>query len=413
VNYEYDLVIQIGSPPQFFGIRDFVNEISKRKNIKYTCFVPVVEDEYSKEMFDLTYNLVKKTPFKVTRVAPKSCKVYLAAWPRGDTKYKYILRYTYSLLTAKPNPVYLPDSQRRYHGILSQNIFEYETLRVYANTYFVPNLKYIGWKKKPTSGRNILFLPTWNAASLDDVGKINANDSILPALQRLKESGYHIIIKAHPLTLSDPKAKQEGERLNAVADEHFNSETAIQDALAVADLVVSDNSGAIYEALYSNTPVIVYGDKTNARHLGSIDTAHHRWIQQGVIENPNSPEELLDAVKRGLEESYIKRQQEVSDKTFKKVYDKSAINSWTEVIDKYLGDEVNQDYIELHDRYMDFIDEKDQRIKQLSDRVDRQDSELSELNSIIHNERNSGVSVASKRLLRALLRKSKITKRRV
>src|SRR5690606_27676142 len=194
----------------------------------------------------------------------------LAAWPSADIEYKYLLRYTYSLLSAKPNPVYLPDSQRRYHGILTQNRFEYEMLKVYSNTYFVSNLKYIGWEKRATSGKSILYLPTWNAASLGDIGNINSNEEIIPALKKLREAGYNITIKAHPLTLSDPNARESAQVLRDYADAYYESDTPIQDLLMEADMVISDNSGAIYEALYTNTPVIVYGDKTDKRKLGEI-----------------------------------------------------------------------------------------------------------------------------------------------
>lgn len=411
MSYDYDLVIEIGSPPQFFGVQNFVKELIKRSDIKFICLVPVVEDRHSREMFNQVYKLVESAGFEVTRKAPKSCKVLLAAWPRENIKYKYVLRYTYSLLTAKPNPVYLPDSQRRYHGILTQNIFEYETLKVYANTYFVPNLKYIGWKKEKTSGKAVLFLPTWNAAALGEIGNINVGEDIIPALKELKENGYHVIVKAHPITLSDPATRHYEENIKKIADEYFDANTGIQDVLAKADLVISDNSGAIYEALYSHIPVVVYGDRTNVRHLGSIDTAHYRWIKQGVIENPNSPEELLSAIEKGLKKDYLKKQQEIADKTFKRVYDNSAVDAWMEVIDKYLRDEVSQDYIELHNYYMDFIDGKDQRVQQLLNEMHQKNNELNELVSQFNNEQNPGIRTATKRLAKALVYKLGIIKR--
>src|SRR5690606_18077129 len=111
--------------------------------------------------------------------------------------------------------------------------------------------------------------------------KINVGENIIPALRKLKENGYHVIVKAHPITLSDPRTKHGEDDIKRIADEYFDANTGIQDVLAKADLVISDNSGAIYEALYSNIPVIVYGDRTNVRHLGNIDTAHYRWINQG------------------------------------------------------------------------------------------------------------------------------------
>src|SRR5690606_1026266 len=112
--------------------------------------------------------------------------------------------------------------------------------------------------KSSTDGKTVLYLPTWNATSLGEIGNINSNEDIIPALKKLKEAGYSIIIKAHPLTLSDPSAKESARTLKKYSDEYYESDTPIQDLLMKSDLVISDNSGAIYEALYTNIPVIVY-----------------------------------------------------------------------------------------------------------------------------------------------------------
>src|SRR5690606_3176838 len=122
-----------------------------------------------------------------------------------------------------------------------------------------------------------------------------------------------------------------------------------------ADLVISDNSGAIYEALYSNTPVIVYGDKTDKRKLGNILPMHHRLIQEKVIGNPQKPEYIVEAVESGLTKEYGQKQIKASDELFKKDYTDTAIKGWFDVISKYLNDDIDQDYIALHNYYNDYI----------------------------------------------------------
>lgn len=398
---KHQIVIQIGSPPQFFGIKPLLETLVKN-NVEFICFTPIISQEYSKEMFDITYELVKKNQFPVTRnIDNMHTKIYLAAWPTANVKYKYLLRYTYSILSAKPNPVYLPDSQRRYHGILTQNRPEFEMLRVYSNTYFVSNLKYIGWKKQQTNGKTILYLPTWNTAYMGEVGKINSNDEIIPALEKLKSAGYNILLKAHPLTLSDPSAKASAQILKKHTDEYFESDTPIQDLLMKSDLVISDNSGAIHEALYSNIPVIVFGNKTDKRKLGEILPVHHRLIQQKIIENPHKPEDILDAVKKGLSKAYVGQQIKVSDNLFKKDYSKSAIDGWFDVIIKYLNDDIDQDYIELHNYYNDYIDSKNSEITKLQ-------TGQTEYESMISLERNPGIKTASRRLGQAIRRRLRV-----
>jgi hypothetical protein len=400
---KYEVVVQVGSPPQFFGVRPLLEKFIKEK-IQFTCFTPVVSDEYSKNMFDQTYLLVRDDGFPVVRdIDGSEAKIFLAAWPSANIKYRYLLRYTYSLLSAKPNPVYLPESQRRYHGILTQNRFEYEMLKVYSNTYLVSNLKYIGWKKEKTSGKSILYLPTWNTASLGEIGKINSNEEIVPALEKLREARYEIIIKAHPLTISDPKASKTAKTLEKYADKYYESDTPIQDLLTQADLVISDNSGAIYEALYTNTPVVIYGNKTDRRKLGKILPMHHRLIKDGVIDNPQNPNDILNAVKIGLTKRYLYRQVRAGNELFRKDYTESAVNGWFDIVMKYLNDDINQDYILLHDYYNDYINSKTGQNTELA-------KKLAEYERLIAAECDPGIKTASRQLVRSVRKKIGIKK---
>lgn len=398
-----DIVVQIGSPPQFFGIKPLLETFIKKK-IEFICFTPNRDEEYSKAMFNQTFRLVKESGFPVTRnVDGMKTKIFLAAWPSANIEYRYLLRYTYSLLSAKPNPVYLPESQRHYHGILTQNRFEFEMLKVYSHTYFVSNLKYMGWKKGRTTGKSILYLPTWNASSLGDIGKINSNEEIIPALIKLKEAGYNIAIKAHPLTLSDPSARQSAQVLKNYADEYYESDTSIQDLLKKSDLVISDNSGAIYEALYTDTPVLVYGDKTDRRRLGKILPMHHRLIQEKIIDNPRSPKDILSAVHKGLTKDYAQKQIRVGNELFKKDYTESAVNGWIDVITQYLNDDVNQDYVALHDYYNDYVDSKNRENVGLRNKQ-------AEYEAMIAHERSQGIRTATRRLIRAVHRKLRVNR---
>lgn len=400
---ECQIVVQVGSPPQFFGIKPLL-ELFKKKGIEFLCFTPVRDDEYSKVMFDQTYGLVKNSGFPVARnIDGMKTKIFLAAWPSANIEYKYLLRYTYSLLSAKPNPVYLPESQRHYHGILTQNSFEFEMLKVYSNTYFVSNLKYMGWKKGKTSGKTIIYLPTWNAASLGEAGEINSNEEIIPALKKLKKAGYSVVIKAHPLTLSDPSTRENARSLKRYADEYYESDTPIQDLLMKSDLVISDNSGAIYEALYTDTPVVVYGDKTEKRKLGQILPMHHRLIQEKIIDNPRRPEDILESVRKGLSREYAQKQINIGDELFKKDYTNAAVDGWLDVIKKYLSDDVNQDYIALHNYYNEYVDSTNNENTALLNKQ-------SEYEMIIAHERNPGIKIASRQLVKSIHRRLRAKK---
>lgn len=138
----------------------------------------------------------------------------------------------------------------------------------FAPSYAVGNVKFAGWdfvaakagRAKieaklglDASKKTILFMPTW--------GELGSFDDLVKPLGDLRDR-YNVIIKMHH------NNERNGTSWRDMAASHGHTHLMGGDAdqlqaLAVADLVVSDFSGAIFDALYAEVPIVLYQAKAD------------------------------------------------------------------------------------------------------------------------------------------------------
>ena len=163
---------------------------------------------------------------------------------------------------------------------------DYSTSQVetFAPSYSVGSVQYAGWdveadKEKrrqiqanlqlPPDRPNILFMPTW--------GKVGSFADLVGPLGKLTER-CNIIVKMHHN--NELKGLDWKEQAWAVGIRHLHSGGSnIRELLSVADLVVSDFSGAIFDAVYAQVPVLMYHarvDEIEGEQKFSKDSLEYR-----------------------------------------------------------------------------------------------------------------------------------------
>ena len=262
-------------------------------------------------------------------------KILLEAYPSKFFKFdfKYRIKYRYSALSAKPEPVYRPEGNIEYDAILCYGPYEADIFKIYAETYIIGNMKYVDYAKKEHDGKpNLLYLPTY--------GDISSIDCILGIMEELKTK-YKVIVKMHHGTSFLKDEQERVDLLKKVADEWHDVNTPLDELLSIADVVLSDNSGAVFEAIYVNVPVAIYAKEINKK-LGDFDTTQYLMVQEGIIPYTYTASKINEILELAISEEYRKKQRETRAKLF------SAKENLTEdfisVIKKYLNDEVNQRY---------------------------------------------------------------------
>lgn len=400
-NTNKQILIIAEAEVQYFSIKPLLNQLSLR-NLSFDIYVPKSSDkEGVGSIFNQTSSLIIEDGYSVIRTVKNTYKIVLSPTDSHQCKrlsYKYLIHYIYAPVSVKPDPTYLPEWCRDFHAVLCHSKYEQEIMSVYAQSYLVPSLKYIGFKKTKTDGKRILYLPTWQ--------EISSLEKIQDGLKLLRGQGYHITVKIHHGT-THRKSEQGGKSIKSSVDEYYESETPLRDLLHDADLVISDNSGSIFESMYVDIPVVVFGDGLNQRKLGNINTPQHDLVKAGIILSASNQHELAEIVAKGLKPDYIKMQKKFSDRFLMKNYQATAIESWFNVIQDYLSDNITPNYIEMHNIFNTYIDEKDHYLIEMEKSQEQLIKQVQELEDRIIKELNPGVKTATKRLLKASHKKIK------
>jgi hypothetical protein len=141
---------------------------------------------------------------------------------------------------------------------------------------------------KPT----VLYMPTW--------GDLGSAPELVPALARL-QSRYNVIVKMHHNDdVSRPAVRAAA--LAAGVSLLFDGAADQLPLLSVADLVISDFSGAIFDAVYARVPVLLYqGGAETKTGLQKFDTQSLEYRRRGEIGRVcESVPALADAIAAAL-----------------------------------------------------------------------------------------------------------------
>lgn len=350
-----DIAIVILNYTQYMSIRRGIEELKNRgHNIDIYCPNSKQTDGF-KEMFDNTKNLLSKCGYKVYRtIQDKKYKVLLEPYPSMNINAEYKIRYRYGMISAKPNIVYNPYNYLMYDAILCSGKYDSNILSVFTKTHQIPNMKYFDFKKKKYDYKKkvLLYLPTY--------GKFSSIDIISDELSSLRNE-YYVIVKAHHGTTFLRNEKNRIDKLKINADEFYDCFTDLQDLLSYADIVLTDNSGAIFEAMYTNTPVAVFCDDINKNKLYDFNTTQYELYKMGILPYTNNKNQIKKILKEALSQKIRKKQQQWSKENF--CYSKTPFVDFANLIEDYLNDNVDKTYINFHKilskNYYDLVKERD------------------------------------------------------
>ena len=286
--------------------------------------------------------VLKKEGYKVYRKSQNiHYKIVLEPYLNDFTKdAKYYIRYRYGpLCTTKPNKVMLPKLLLHFDCAICSGPYEEKILNPYANTVAVADLKYMNFKRnnKPRKdGKKVLlYLPTFD--------KESSIDQIANELGKLKKQ-YYIIGKFHHGTSFLHIENERLDKLKGVVDECYDLHTELKTLLERADVVLSDNSGAIYEAMINRIPVALFSKDINQNRIGDYSTTQYELYQKGILPYTDDPNSIGKVLKKALSDKIIKAQNKWAKENF--TYSKDPVGDFVKVIDDYYNDNIDErDYL--------------------------------------------------------------------
>lgn len=382
-----EILIVIQNIIQYYSLRPLLKHIKKEGLWKFeiVLFDSVKNSTGFREIAEEAGRKMNEDGFEWKSkdiVNGKKCKICLAPYQdMVDVKYDYLIEYYYGSASSKPNPTFLPEYKMTFDAVLLHSVYDAEILSVYSKTYIVPNLRLRKVRRKlsfNSDKKTLLYLPTY--------GDINSINDVSQALKNIKKD-YYIITKGHHGTeylLAEGKNK---DLVMNISDEYYGPSKDINELFERVDLVLSDNSGAIFDSMYTGIPVCIMAKDINKK-LGDMNTLQYRMVQDGIIPySPKSDYQILSKLLfKTLKPNVIKRQKEVAKNLFPNKT--GGVKAWVKVLEKYMKDEINTDYIKLHRYYTVRNQENEKLIPYLKEQNKNYKTELDRLNHELSEKNN-------------------------
>lgn len=331
-----EVAIILNDLTEFYSIRDAIDEILKSD----ICVDILVASNYSKKLASETERAIKNAGYRVASVSKKHYKILLEPYPskEGDIlKFDYRIKFRYAPISTKINPVYSPSWNLPYDAFIVHSKRDADAFSVYGEVYLIPYFKFSNFKKLKHHGKpNLLFLPTFGGvSSIEDI-----DNSTINTLKRK----YNVIVKAHHAVQYKDGESDNYEKIKNIADDFYESDTPLLALLAEADVVLSDNSSAIFDAIYAEIPVAIFSSKhkLNQKKLGSINTPQFELAETGVIPCAEVGEQIDDTLTRAI--TLLPDQKKLKEGMFVFESDESPIR-FVSVIKIYLSRNKDQDTI--------------------------------------------------------------------
>lgn len=320
---------------QYYALKKFIDTYS---HAEIHLFVPQWRDDVSGfgGIFDAVYDYLKSHYKTVFRGNNKEQYDILLEPYYIDSEFasisaKYRLKYKYSAISAKTNPSYRPEFNSNYDAILCYSNYEKDLLSVYAKTFLVGKLNYCDFKKIKNKKKTLLYLPTYGAAS----SLIRNIDSFV-----LLKKHYKIIAKLHHGT-THLVAESGGSKVKKIFDEVYDEKTPLEEILKKTDLVISDNSGSIFEAIYVGIPVCTISAEESNGCYGSLSPLQDELRKKGIIPFREDTSDISSLIKETFSRNVIMMQRKFKEENFPLRYDE-LMDSFTAVIDYYIRDNVSK-----------------------------------------------------------------------
>lgn len=342
-----DIAVTIQNMVQFFNMKPGIDAMIEA-GLSVDLYIPQIKGGWE-EMYEDTFAGIS-SEYKIYRSDQEiDYKILLEPYPMDilfKFHYKYRIKYKYGALCAKPSTVYHARDYLCYDGLLCNGPYEAGYLKTFAQPYIIGNMKYFNFHKKKENHDKpvLLYLPTY--------GRFSSLKEVAEEIDSLKEK-YYIIVKFHHGVLAE---HENVHGIDEKCDEWYDHKTELTTLLERADVVLSDNSGSIFEAIYADVPVAIFSQEIN-ESLEEFYTTQYDLVQKGIIPYTDNIEHISDILEKAMSDEIRKRQEKIRCEYF--YIPEDQVMDFLDVINKFMRDEINIRYKQLHDIFCrDYMEKK-------------------------------------------------------
>ena len=298
-------------------------------------------DEGFSELLNDAIEMMRKKGYKVyTEPQDKTYKILLDVYDTPlNLKYKYRIKYRYGLISSKPDRTLVPSNYLKYDCVICAGPYDSKLIGNYTHTVVIPDMKYYKLKKKKhnTDKKVLLYVPTY--------GEGSSIELVLEQLAKLRKD-YYVIAKLHHGTCFLYDEKERNKLIHKAVDECYDLHKELKDLFEIADVVLSDNSSALFEGIYNGIPTCACSEDLNQNKLGDFNTFQYTLYKDGILPYTNNPKNLKKIIEEAQSKEIYKKQQEWNNKTFDHTTD--PIKAFVSLIDNYLNDNIDMESFMFH-----------------------------------------------------------------
>lgn len=275
-------------------------KILEEESISYDLIIPHYDDAQSlKEGWgsmesDMETVLTQKKVDYIKGYTQEDYLICLSTYPtQWEPKACFKIAYNYGY-AMKPTFSIAPENNLPYDVILCYGKPDAEYFSVFAKTCIVGEPKMLAYHRTsfPHKKPILLYLPTYSD-----------NSSILQAIPQMKKLAekYEIIAKAHHGTSALESETEKREMLVEAFSKVYDAKTPLYDLLCRADVVLSDNSGAIYDALAAGVPVARFSQVIPKTFDGFVPY-YLELAEKGILPSTGDPDKIDDMIQLAMTE---------------------------------------------------------------------------------------------------------------
>lgn len=263
------ILIAISNPTTFYAIKNDIVKLRDKNEVDL-----VIINSYGAEVVKTMERILSDHKLRaqtLDTVSKRSYKILLEPYPIiTNINAEFRIRFEYGVTPAyvKPNPVYSPEWNLLYDAVLCYSHIAADILSACTRPYIIKPLQFSDFKphRKVPNVTNLLILFTW--------GDVSATQKLSSMKERLGKR-YRFIVKAHHGIEYLPEYKNAIKELKSVADEYYDASTNVNELFSLADIVVTDNSSAVFTAIYLGIPAVIFTEANSEYHnLNGIKAAH-------------------------------------------------------------------------------------------------------------------------------------------
>lgn len=421
-----DILFHIENEVQFESLKPLLVYLRDKTDKTFDIVVPDDTTEatiHNKKVHDGGAKILKDNGFTVVRsidgeILPKSIlatnyKIFLSAyiykWHRQNVAAKYFIMFPYaSYYFNKPQWTIEMFIQRDFmaDALISHAIGTKPVTDIFTRTHVVPSLKLMDYKKSSKKKEKpvLFFAPTYN--------EIDFAVQFLQHIDEIKEK-YTVAMRGHHRVVNVDENKDISQQLYDAADVIYDMEEySLPDSLGEVDVVVSDNSAVIFDAVYCGVPVALFSKDLESLQYKDIHTIQAKLVASGDILWTDNSQNICQMVDQTLTKKIVERQKKVQNELFPDRTDTDPVSRWMDILTMYLDDELPEEYSLTKGYWLEkrfSLEEDSTKLRQeLAARegcIHTLNEQIEQKNRNIISEQNPGIITASKRLVKAIIRK--------